>query len=96
MKLASILALSLMMTFTASTCAASADITKITCKQLTEEHADSSVVIIVLLYGFILKSENKTAVDVSGIDADVEKFEIACDKRPDASALSVATETLTR
>ena len=96
MKLAGILALGLMATPMASACAATIDITKITCRQLTEDNPDNSVVIIVLLYGFILKAENKTLVDVNGIDADVEKFENACDKTPDATALSVATETLTR
>ncbi|MDQ4061427.1 MAG: HdeA family protein [Pseudomonadota bacterium] len=72
------------------------DLTKITCKQLADSGEDDSAIILVLIYGFILGKEDKPAVDPKKMDADVERFQNACDKTPDATAMSVATETFSR
>ena len=97
MRLATIsLALALTAAPLQPSCADPVDITKITCRDLTDEDREDSAIILVLIYGFILGKENKPLTDPVKVDADVEKFQNACDKTPDATAMSVAAETLTR
>ena len=97
MRLSSIsLVLALMLASGGSIHADPADITKITCRELIAGDRDDSAIILVLIYGFILGKEDKPFVDSGKLQADVEKFQNACDKTPDASAMSVAAETLVR
>ena len=90
------LALALMVAPAGPIYADPSDLTKITCKQLADSGEDDSAIILVLIYGFILGKEDKPTVDPKKMDADVERFQNACDKTPDATAMSVATETFSR
>ena len=97
MRLASIsLLLTLMIGLYAPTLASPRDLDKITCKELLEDDEESIPVILAMLYGFLLGRENKPAIDLDRIDADTEKFSEVCEERPDATAFSVAAETLSR
>ena len=72
------------------------DLTTITCKQLTGEDEDTSVTVLAILYGFLLGKENKKTLDITRIENESEKFWEVCEQRPDATVMSVATETLSR
>ena len=97
MKLATIsLTLALVIGLCASALAASRDLDKITCKELLEEDEENVSFVLAMVYGFLLGRENKPAVDLARIDADTEKFSEICERRPDATAFSVAAETLSR
>ncbi len=97
MRLAGVsLALAVVVGLSGPAQAATVDLTTITCKQLTGDDEDTSVTVLAILYGFLLGKENKNSVDISRIEAESEKFWDACEKQPDATVISVATQTLTR
>ena len=76
--------------------ATTVDLTTVTCKQLTGDDEDTSVTVLAILYGFLLGKENKSNVDITRIENESEKFWEACERQPDATVLSVASETLSR
>ena len=97
MRLASI---SLALALAAGLCAPAfgerRNLDKITCKELSEEDEDNASFILAMLYGFLLGRENKPAMDLDRVDSDTEKFLDICENQPNATALSVAAETLSR
>ncbi len=90
------LALAVVVGLSGSAQAATIDLTKITCKQLTSDDEDTSVTVLAILYGFLLGKENKNTVDIARIENESEKFWETCEQQPDATVISVATETLSR
>ena len=97
MRLASIsLLLALVIGLYAPALSASRDLDKITCKELLDEDEENISFTLAMLCEFLLGRENKPAIDLDRIDADTEKFSEVCEERPDATAFSVAAETLSR